>query len=75
MKPMKDFANASFTPEVLAILQTAMEAAVETLPDPVSSSSVQSIAQSILRSAQGGERDPIALQRIALLELQITPRR
>jgi hypothetical protein len=51
-----------------------VKAAVETLPDPVSSSSVQSIAQSILRSAQSGERDPVALQRIALLELQITPR-
>jgi hypothetical protein len=75
MKLMEDFANASFTPEVLAILQAAMEAAVDTLPDPVSSSNVQSIARSILRSAQGGERDPIALQRIALLELQITPRR
>jgi hypothetical protein len=72
---MKDFANASFTPEVLAILQSALEAAVETLPDPVSSSNVQSIAESILRSALSGERDPAALQRIALLELQITPRK
>jgi hypothetical protein len=72
---VKDFANASFSPDTVAILQSAMEAAVATLPDPVSSSNVQSIAQSILRSAKDGERDPIALQRLALLELQIMPRR
>jgi hypothetical protein len=74
-KAVKDFANASFSPDTVAILQSAMEAAVATLPDPVSSSNVQSIAQSILRSAKEGERDPVALQRLALLELQITPRR
>lgn len=51
---MKDFANASFSPDTVAILQAAMEAAVATLPDPVSSSNVQSIAQSILRSAKEG---------------------
>jgi hypothetical protein len=73
-KAVKDFANASFSPDTVAILQAAMEAAVATLPDPVSSSNVQSIAQSILRSAKEGERDPVALQRLALLELQITPR-
>lgn len=71
---MKDFANASFSPDTVAVLQSAMRAAVATLPEPVSSSNVQSIAQSILRSAKEGERDPIALQRLALLELQITPR-
>lgn len=71
---MKDFANASFSPDTVAILRSAVEAAVATLPEPVSSSNVQSIAQSILRSAKEGERDPVALQRLALLELQITPR-
>ena len=71
---MKDFANASFSPETIAILQSAMQAAIATLPEPVSSANVQSIAQSILRSAKEGEIDPIALQRLALLELQITPR-
>ena len=71
---MKDFANASFSPDTMAILQSAMEAAVATLPHPVSSASVQSIAHSILRSAKAGERDPVALQRLALLELQIMPR-
>jgi hypothetical protein len=71
---VKDFANASFSPDTVAILQSAMEAAVATLPDPVSASNVQSIAQSILRSAKEGERDPVTLQRLALLELQIAPR-
>jgi hypothetical protein len=71
---MKDFANASFSPETIAILQSAMDAAVATLPEPVGSSSVRSIAESILRSAKSGERDPMTLQRLALIELQITPR-
>lgn len=71
---MKNFANASFSPDTIAILQSAMEAAVATLPEPVSSANVRSIAESIMRSAKEGERDPVALQRLALLELQITPR-
>jgi hypothetical protein len=71
---VKDFANASFSPETLADLKSAMDAAVEALPEPVSSLHVQLVAESILRNAKGGERDPIVLQRLALLELQITPR-
>jgi hypothetical protein len=35
---------------------------------------VQSIAESILRTAREGERDPNMLQAMALLELEITPR-
>jgi hypothetical protein len=35
---------------------------------------VQSIAETILRTANEGERDPAALQRMALIELQIAPR-
>jgi hypothetical protein len=71
---VKDFSNAAFSPETVTILQSAMDAAIATLPDPVSSSNMQTVAQSILRSAKDGERDPIVLQRLALLELQITPR-
>ena len=71
---MKDFANASFPPETIKLLTSAVDAAVATLPEPVSSASVQLIAESILRTAKEGERDPTALQRMALLELQITPR-
>ena len=71
---MKDFANASFPPETIGIMKTAMDGAVATLPHPVSSASVQSIAETILRTAQAGETDPKTLERMALLELQISPR-
>jgi hypothetical protein len=71
---MKDFSNASFPPEAISIMKIALDAAVASLPDPVNSAHVQSIAESILRSAKEGERDPAALQRMALIELQITQR-
>lgn len=71
---MKDFANASFPPETIKLLTSAVDAAVATLPEPVSSANAQLIAESILRTAKEGERDPTALKRMALLELQITPR-
>jgi hypothetical protein len=71
---MKDFPNASFPPETIGIMMDAMEAAIATLPDPVSSAHLQSIAETILRTAKDGERDPVTLRRMALLELQITPR-
>ena len=69
---MKDFANASFPPETIGIMEAAMQGAVATLPHPVSSAKVQSIAESILRTAQAGETDPKTLERMALLELQLT---
>jgi hypothetical protein len=71
---MKDFSNASFSPDTIAIMKNALDAAVASLPDPVNSTHVQSIAETILRTAKEGERDPAALLRIALMELQITPR-
>lgn len=71
---MKDFSNASFPPETVDLMKNAMDAAVATLPDPVSSAHVQSVAESILRNAKDGVRDPDTLKRMALLELQITPR-
>jgi hypothetical protein len=71
---MKDFSNASFSPETLDIMKKAMDAAVASLPDPISSAHVQSLAETILRTAKEGERDPSTLQRMALLELQIAPR-
>jgi hypothetical protein len=71
---MKDFSNASFPPETISIMEDAMDAAVATLPDPISSAHVKAIAETILRTAKDGERDPATLQRMALLELQITPR-
>jgi hypothetical protein len=71
---MKDFANASFPPEVISVMEAALDAAVASLPEPVHSSHVQALAESILRAAHGGERDPIVLHRLALLELQLIQR-
>jgi hypothetical protein len=71
---MKDFPNASFPPETIGIMKTAMDGAVAALPHPVSSAAVQSIAETILRTAQEGETDPKTLERMALLELQISQR-
>jgi hypothetical protein len=72
--PMKDFSNASFPPETLTVMRDALDAAVASLPEPVSSTHVQSLAETILRTAKDGERDPATLQRMALMELQISPR-
>jgi hypothetical protein len=72
---MDNFANASFAPDLIAVMQDALKGAVSTLPHPVSSSHIKSIAETILRSASEGERDPKALQTMALLELQISPRK
>ena len=68
---MKDFSNASFSPDVIEAMEQALQGAVATLPDPVSSMRVQSIAESILRSAKDGERNPRTLQTMALVEMQI----
>jgi hypothetical protein len=72
---MKDFSNASFPPETLSIMKSALDAAIASLPDPVSSAHVQSLAETILRTARDGETDPVTLRRMALMELQISPRR
>ena len=69
---MKDFSNASFPPEIIGTMKEAMDAAVASLPDPISSAYVQSIAEAT--SHGHGEKDPATLQRMALLELQITLR-
>ena len=71
---MKDFPNAAFAPETIDVMKTAMDGAVAALPHPVSSAAVQSIAETILRTAQEGETDPKTLERMALLELQISQR-
>lgn len=72
---MDNFANASFPPELIAVMRDALDDAVATLPDPVSSQHVRSLAEAILRSANDGERDRIMLRTMALMELQISPRR
>ena len=71
---MDDFANASFQPDVVALMDTALANAVGKLPHPVSSAHVQAIAQTILRTAKEGERNIVALETMALLELQIGAR-
>ena len=71
---MKDFSEAIFAPEIVEAMTEALDASVAKLPHPVSSTQVNLLAKSILRTAQQGERDPVILQRMALLELQITPR-
>ena len=71
---MKDFSNVSFPPETLSIMKNALNAAVASLPDPVSSAHVRSLAETILRTANEGETDPATLQKMALIELQISPR-
>jgi len=53
---MKDFSNASFPPETIGIMNDAMNAAVATLPNPISSAHVKAIAETILRTAKDGER-------------------
>ena len=68
---MKDFSNASFNPDLIRAMDEALEGAVASLPHPVSSMRVQSIAESILRSAKEGESNPRTLQTMALLEMQL----
>jgi hypothetical protein len=55
---MKDLANASFPPDTIALMKGAMDAAAET----------------VLPTAQDGERNPAALQRLALMELRMNSR-
>lgn len=68
---MRDFSNASFPPETIQVMDQALQGALATLPDPVSSMRVQTIAESILRSAKEGERNPQVLQTMALMEMQL----
>jgi hypothetical protein len=72
---MKDFSHAAFAPDVIEAMTTALEQAVATLPEPVTSAHVALLAESILRDAKSGERNVAVLKRLALIELQITPRR
>jgi hypothetical protein len=71
---MKDFSNAAFSQEVIDAMTSALEQAVATLPEPVTAAHVSLLAESILRSAKAGERDAAVLMRLALIELNITPR-
>ncbi|WP_168193388.1 hypothetical protein [Bradyrhizobium sp. NAS96.2] len=52
----------------------ALELSVATLSDPVNTSHINLITESILRTANDGEREVAALQRLALLELALVAR-
>ena len=71
---MKDLSDAAFSPEVIALMTQALDASIAALPEPVSSTHVNLLAEAVLRAAKAGERDVVALQRLALIELQIMPR-
>ena len=70
---MKNFAGAAFSPEAVELMTSALQAAIDSLPEPVSSHITHRLAETILRAARDGESDPSVLQRMALLELQIGP--
>ena len=52
-------------------MDDALVDAVATLPEPVSAHHVQFVAEAILRAAHNGERDPLVMRRLALMELQL----
>jgi hypothetical protein len=71
---VKNFADAAFEPEAIEAMTVALSRAIAALPEPLSTAHVDLLAESILRTAKAGERDVAVLERIALIELQITPR-
>jgi len=71
---MRNFPDAVFPPEMVEAMAEALDASVSALPHPVTAAQVSLLAESILRTAQEGERDTAILQRMALLELQLTAR-
>jgi len=68
---MKNFPEAEFSPEVIELMTRALKSSVASLPDPVNTAHINLIAESILRTANEGEREVGALQRIALMELAL----
>ncbi|WP_407150913.1 hypothetical protein [Bradyrhizobium sp. ORS 86] len=44
---MKNFPDAAFSPEVIELMTRALESSVATLPDPVNTSQITLIAESI----------------------------
>jgi hypothetical protein len=71
---MQNFAHAAFAPDVIEAMTAALKGAVATLPEPVQAAHINVLAESILRTAGTGERQTAAMQRIALMELQLAPR-
>ena len=48
--------NVVYSPEVIEIMSAALAASIESLPEPVSATQVQTLAESILDTAGRGER-------------------
>ena len=67
---MKIFQGTSFSPDVIEAMTQALDGAVETLPEQVSSGRVQALAKNIVDLAAQGERDPERMKLLALLALQ-----
>ncbi len=67
---MKIFQGSSFSPDIIAAMTQALDEAVETLPFPVGSSRVQSLAKNIVELAAQGERDPERMKLLALLAMK-----
>lgn len=60
-----------FKPEVVEVMEEALQRSVEALPEPVNSGTVQELAKAILHNAKDGTTDPDDLSRLALLEIQL----
>jgi N12 class adenine-specific DNA methylase len=67
---MTVFQGTSFSPDTIAMMTKALNEAVETLPEPVSSGHVQTLAKNIVDLTSQGERDPERLKLLALLALR-----
>ena len=60
-----------FKPELVEVMEEALQRSVEALPEPVSSGVVQELAKAILHNANDGNTSPDDLSRLALLEIQL----
>lgn len=60
-----------FKPELVEVMEEALQRSIEALPEPVSSGVVQELAKSILHNANDGNTSPDDLSRLALLEIQL----
>lgn len=69
---MKRFSYKSFSLDVIDVASSALHAAVDSLPEPLSSSEVNLLVKFILRIAMAGERDVRVLRTVALSQLRST---
>lgn len=68
---MKRFSYRSFSLDVIDVASSALHAAVDSLPEPLSSSEVNLLVKFILRIAMAGERD-VRVRTVALSQLRST---